>query len=336
MMVKGSRTRHRWLCAAAAVGLGCGASMALSGCRQGPSRTQLAHARANEHVAQAENLLTEGRLEEAIAYFEQAIAVNPTLVTAHIGLADAQRERGDYQSAATGYQRAAEIEPGNFDAQYRHGLMLQLLDRLTEAVRAYLRALAIRPTDFDANMNLATTYLQLDEPRQSLPYARRAVQIDRKSGPARVNLGAVYAAMGRHNEAVLEFQAAAELMDLTPPLLLNLADSLGKAGRYQEMVNTLERLQRMEASAAAHERMGFAQFKLGDYTGAMRSFRKALEIDPDYYPALNGVGVCELNRYLLSDRQDVQARTEAIRALRRSVQINRDQPRIVELISRYG
>ena len=127
----------------------------------------------------------------------------------------------------------------------------KLLDRLTDSVRAYLRARSIQPNDFDANLNLATAYLQLNEPRQSLPYARRAVAVDPKNGPARINLGAVYAALDRHNDAVLEYQSAAELMELSPPLLLNMADSLGKAGRHQEMVNTLDRLLRIEPSAQA-------------------------------------------------------------------------------------
>ena len=32
------------------------------------------------------------------------------------------------------YARAASIEPNNFDAQYLHGLMLQLLDRVADAI----------------------------------------------------------------------------------------------------------------------------------------------------------------------------------------------------------
>lgn len=309
----------------------------LGGCGMfGPTRTQVARQQAQARVVTAEKLKSQGRLDDAIAQFSQAIAENPTLTSAHMGLGEVYQEKGDYAAAEVSFRRATELEPSSFKAQYAHALVLQLLDRLADAVRAYLRALSIQPDDFEANRNLATAYLQLDEPRQALPYALRAVQLDGRDGPARVNLGAVYAAMGEYNQAVLEYQAAAERMDLTPPLLLNLADSLGKAGRYEEMANTLSQLVRLTPSAAAYERLGFAYFRLNRYDDALGAFRKALSIDPNHYPALNGVGVCLLNEYLVGGRTDVAARDAALASLRKSIRINRNQPKIVELVTRYG
>jgi len=164
--------------------------------------------------------------------------------------------------------------------------------------------------------------------------------VDPDHAPGRVNLGATFSALDRHREAVLEFESALETGGESPELLLNLADSLNRLNRYAEMATTLERLiatspQGREA-AIAHERLGSARFRLGMYDEALASFRRAVEIDPSHYPALNGVGVCLLNRYLTSDPRDVDAQREAIRALRRSLQLNERQPRIVELLSRYA
>jgi tetratricopeptide (TPR) repeat protein len=242
---------------------------------------------------------------------------------------------GNYADAEKRYAHAAEIEPRSFDAQYMHGLTLQLLGRTSEAVRAYLRALSIRPDDFEANLNLATAYLQLKEPAQALSYAQRAVRINPSSGPARVNLGAVYAALDRHAEAITEYLQAAELTELSPELLLNLADSFGKSDRYAEMVSTLEQLVSNHPSAIAYERLGFARFRARNFDAALASFRSALEIDPSHYPALNGVGTCLLNRYASTGRSDEAIRKEAIRALRRSLQIEPKQPKILDLVKEY-
>jgi tetratricopeptide (TPR) repeat protein len=206
---------------------------------------------------------------------------------------------------------------------------------VAEAVSAYLRALRINPDDFQANLNLSTAYYQLSENAQALPYAERAVTLDPKDGPARLNLGTVYSALGRDREAVLEYQQAAELMALTPSLLINLAEALGRLGRYEEMVNTLGELIKTEPTPLAHERLGFAHFRMKKYPEARAQFEAALRIDPDYFPALNGLGVCELNTWLWSDRKDEAARERALGALRRSLQINRKQPRIEELLSRF-
>jgi len=309
----------------------------LGGCSMSSAaQVRKADLRAREYVAQAVQLSDKGLVDEAIAQLQLAIKENPTLTTAHVNLGALYQVQGDYKSAEASYREAVAIEPRSFDGQYGLGLVLQLMDRLGEAVASYLRALAIDPEDFHANLNLATAYLQERHPRQALPYAEQAVALDPENGPARVNLGAIYATLGDHERAIQSYQAAAELMDLTAPLLLNLADSLGETGRYQEMVNTLGQLLKMEPSAQAYERLGYAYFRLDRLNEALPAFAKAVELDPKHYPALNGMGVCLLNRYLRSDRTNTDARREGVEALRRSLRLNRRQPRIVDLVSRYG
>ncbi len=318
--------------------------LAAAGCATIPGRepaktapkAQPTRSAAEVYLVAGESAVRDGDLDRALAAFARAIEVNPRLTSAHMGMADIYRMRGDYARAEESYGQAAKLQPRSFDPQYYHGLMLHLLDRVAEAVQAYLRALAIRPDDFRANLNLATAYYQLDENALALPYAVRAVEIEPREGSARFNLGAVYAAMGRHREAVQEYQQAAELLDLTPPLLMNLAESLGKLERYEEMLNALAQVNRVSPTAASHERTGFAQFKMGRYDEALASFDAALALDRDYFPALNGRGVCLLNRWLWSGRQDSAAREEGLAALRRSLQIRRDQPQIVDLMTRYG
>lgn len=330
--IRGFRTMRVFVVPAAVA-----ASALLAGCSMSTAaRTRETELQAREYVAQAQALTEQGRIEEALAQLQLAIQENPTLTAAHLGLGDIYRVQGNYEAAEESYRQAVAIEPRNFEAQYGHGLVLQMLNRVSDAIRAYLRALSINPDSFNANLNLATAYLQLQEARQALPYARRAVEVQPNDGPARVNLGVVYATLDDHDSAIRQYQAAAELMDLTPPLLLNLADSLGKTGRYQEMVNTLGQLLRLEPSAQAYERLGFAHFRLQRYDDALNAFNSAVQLDGRHYPALNGLGVCLLNKYLTSDRTDSNARREGVAALRRSLQVNSDQPRIIDLVSRYG
>lgn len=291
---------------------------------------------ATEALVTAEGLRHSGKLDEALAEFERVIETNPLMTVAYMGAGDIYLEQGDFSSAEQRYGAAAKIEPRSFDAQYFHGFSLQMLNRFQEAIRAYLRALSIRPNDFDANLNLAMSYLDLDEPTQSLPYAQRSIALRPDSGPAHANLAAVYSAIGRHELAINEYQQAADLMELSPDLLLNMADALGYLERYGEMSSTLDQLLRIEPSPAAWERMGKAMFKLRQYDGSLDAFNKSVEMDTTYYPAYNGVAVCLLNKYLWSEQQDVRAREAAVASLRRSLQIEPSQPRILELVRRYG
>jgi tetratricopeptide (TPR) repeat protein len=320
------------------------APLALGGCwGSGNAKKERLAAESRERV-EAEDatrnalaLLSQQRLEEARREFERALAVNPLLITARVGLGEVHLRRGEPAQAEAEFRTAAQQHPGSFNAQYHHGLALQLLDRVTEAIGAYLRALRIQPSDFDANLNIATAYLQADEPEQALIYARRAVQIDGRAAAARTNLGAVYAALGQHEAAVIEYQQAAELMDpITPELLINLAESLRDTGRHEEMRNALTELITRAPSAEAWERLGYANFKLRRYDDALAAFRTAIRMDERYYPAWNGLGVCLLNRYEFSQRADSASLSEAMSALKRSLQINRRQPQVVQWLSKYG
>jgi len=316
--------------------------LGLSGCQKGllrgsGSRTSVRanQTRANEAVDLGKRLMDQGLLDQALLEFEKAIEINPTLTTAYMGTGYIYRERGGFETAETQYAKAAKLAPNEFDPNYWHGYTLQMLNRVAEAVRAYLRALSIRPEDFNANLNLATAYLQLGENAQAVIYAERAVRINPDDGPARVNLGAAYSNAGRYAEALEQYEAAAELMPLTTELMLNLAQAQGKVGRYAEMAGTLRSIIAKDPSALAYERLGAAEFRLKNYDDALASFTKATEIDPNHYPAWNGVGVCLLNKYLWSNKNDLVALDNARNALRTSLRIRHDQPRIAELLTRY-
>jgi len=328
--------------AGVAVGLAAGLLVGCSGSGQGSGSDSSTSGggRAGEITLAAEGAAARGERAEALQQFAKAIEINPRFVRAHMGMAEIYRLDGNYSAAERSYGTAAGLEPRNFDAQYNHGLMLHVLNRVAEAVGAYIRALRVKPDDLQANLNLATAYYQLGENAQALPYAEKSVRLNPRNGAARLNLGSIYAAMGRNREALAEYEQASETMEMTPALLTNLAEAYGRLERYEQMRNTLLELVKRQPSAQAYERLGFASFKLGQSNGAMyatalANFEKSLATDPEYYPALNGQGVCMLNLWLWSDRKDMAAKEKALDCLRRSIQLNPDQPRVLELLGRY-
>jgi tetratricopeptide (TPR) repeat protein len=188
----------------------------------------------------------------------------------------------------------------------------------------------------DSNLNLATTYLQMEDPQSALVFAEKAVQTDPANGAARANLGAIYEQLDRTAEAIDQYLIALELIDDNAPLMLNLINALGKERRYREAVNTAAMLVRVSPSANAYERLGWGHFRLGEYEESIQAYRAAVDLDSQHWPSWSGIGVNALNQWLLSNREDTAAFNEARRAFRRSLQINRDQPRLVTVMSNYG
>ncbi len=302
----------------------------------GPNRPFERQSREEQSLGRAVELHSSGDLTRALNELERAIAFNPQFTPAYIEAGDIYMEMGRIDDAERQYALAVRNEPRNFMAQYRHAQVLHTLNRLEESNRAYLRALSIRPASFDANLGISTVLLEMGRAEQALPYGQRAVKGEPPSGRARMHLGNVYAAIDRHEEAVVEYQQAAELMDApTPGLLLNMAESLNQLQRYAEMVGALDQLVRIEPTAIAYERLGSGLFRLKRYDESLAAFKKSAELDPTHYPAFNGVAVCELNTYLWSSKTDGTARESAVEAMRQSIKLHRDQPRIVELLRRY-
>ncbi|MEM9167415.1 MAG: tetratricopeptide repeat protein [Planctomycetota bacterium] len=339
-----SRTRLGSIAVACAAGLSAGL-LPLAGCisgdTSGPRERRMdvdleAVLAADEATQRAKLLQSSGRIREALAMFERAIDINPDAVEAHLGIGQIYKDDGDLDRAEGAYGRAADVGPQVFEAQYQHALVLQLLGRYEDAIRRYLSALRINPRDFKANMNVGLAFVQLGRPEQGLVYAQRSTQLDVSSGPAHFNLGVCYALLDRHDEAITSFRRASEFMGLSPQLLLALADSQAAVGRHDEATGTLERLIRIEPNAEAYRRLGTAHFRERRYDESLEAFRSAIEYDDRHYSAYNGVAVCLLNTYLWSNKTNTAALDNAVRAMRASLRIKRDQPEIIELLTRFG
>ncbi|MHC4825142.1 MAG: tetratricopeptide repeat protein [Planctomycetota bacterium] len=294
------------------------------------------HERQQKLAAEADAAKASGDYHVALSLFRRILTDNPTSTIAYVGIGEVYVLQEQYASAEPVFARAVRLAPRSFDAQYGHGLALQMLERFVDAVKAYHRALTIRPESVEANLHLATTYLQMREPRSALVFAEKVVELDPAHGPGRATLGSVYVELERYEEGIAQYEAAVELMEPTPPLLFNLIHALGKQQRYVDAKNTAEYLVKLTPTAEGYERLGWANFRLGEYDESIDAYRRAVAIDADYWQAHNGVGCNALNAWLLSDRRDSRALGEAKRALRQSLRINPNQPKVVSLLSKYG
>ena len=285
----------------------------------------------------AEIAMEHGDYKEALHMFREVLEQNPIATEAYLGIGDIYLIHKQWDQAEPVFARASKLDPRNFDAQYRHGVTLQMTNRFIEAVRAYHRALTIKPDDMGANMNIATTYLQMGRPKSALVFAERAADIDNTSAPAQITLAATYQLLDQPEEALDAFIAAAESMEEpSPQLMRNIIFLLAQGKRYREVVNTSRQLVQVDPTSDSYERLGWASFRLGDYASSLEAYRTAVDYDEQNWRALNGVGVNELNRWLLAERTDIETYQRARLVFRRSLSINPDQPKVITLVLRYG
>jgi hypothetical protein len=68
----------------------------------------------------------------------------------------------------------------------------------------------------------------------------------------------------------------------------------------------------------------------------MEAYQEAVDLDAQSWPSLNGLGVNALNAWLNSDRTDEQMALTARDAFQASLQVNPDQPKLVEILTSYS
>ena len=291
---------------------------------------------ADQRVRAGQILKDNGQLNAALLEFNRALEDNPRSVDAVMGIGSVQHAREQYEQARETYRKAVGMDNTRGDARYFLGLMQQVLGEIGEAIQEYQRALELNPDDPNTHRDLATAYLQVGRPDLSLPHAARAVELQPGSQPAWCNLAVTYSILGRYEESLSAYRTATEIGELDAPVLLGMGDTHLKLGNFQRAVNTLAELVRQFPSAVAHERMGYALFRVYDFDNSMQHYRRSLAYDPNETAALNGLGACLLTDYLQQRNLRRKAKLhEALATWRSSLRLNPNQPQIVELLTRY-
>ncbi len=82
-------------------------------------------------------LRNQGRLDEAVASIQRALALAPDLVEAHINLGNARKSQRKVDEAAEAYTRALSLDPANPEAHWNFAQVLLLMGRLGEGWAEY-------------------------------------------------------------------------------------------------------------------------------------------------------------------------------------------------------
>ena len=177
----------------------------------------------------------------------------------------------------------------------------------------------------------------MGRPQSALVFAERATDLDGSSAGAHMTLAATYQLLGLSDKALGAYIAASELMaNPSPQLMRNIIYLLTKEKRYREVVNTTEQLVQIDPTSDSYERLGWAQFRLSEYQASLEAYKTSVGYDDRNWRSLNGIGVNELNAWLLSEKTNTPAFQNARTSFRRSLSIEPDQPKVITLVLRYG
>ncbi len=227
-------------------------------------------------------LVSEGRLALAIESFEKAVRLDPSRPTAHKRLGQALAAAGRGEEADDAFEAFFEKDPGKGAVavgaeHYRAGRLDQAIEILREALR-------VAPDNVDAMRFLAQVYVKKDTNLgDAEALLRRAVQIAPDFMGASLNLGVLLVKNHKYIAAIDVYRDALKLNDEAPEAWACLGSAEALAGHPDPATEAFSRSIELSPNiAGTHMSLAHALKTLGDQPAALREYRKAVELKPDF------------------------------------------------------
>lgn len=257
---------------------------------------------ATRLIEEGHVLETQGRLDEAMQRYLDAIRLAPNPARAHLNRGNVLLLKGDLQGALEAFRTAIKHKPDYAGAYYNIGNALLGNGQYDEAAASYRRALEIQPDYAEAYCSLGVALKELGQFQGAVASFRRALQIRPGLVEAQTNLGNVLQDRyntgnlqlnnGNLNDAVVNFRLALEIEPNLAEAHFSLGNALKKLGQNENAVASYRRALEIKPDyAEAHGSLGVALHDLWKFEEEVASFRHALEIKPGLAETHSNLGV---------------------------------------------
>jgi protein O-mannosyl-transferase len=142
-------------------------------------------------------LADQGKTDEAIAHYSEALRIKSDYADAHNNLGVALADQGKLDEAIAHYSEALRIKPGYSDAHSNLGIALADQGNLDEAIAQFTEALRINPDSAKAHNNLGVALASQGKLDEAIAQFTEALQVKPDYADARNNLELALARRGK-------------------------------------------------------------------------------------------------------------------------------------------
>jgi tetratricopeptide (TPR) repeat protein len=240
--------------------------------------------------------LAAGELNRASSLLERMIAQDTTDAGLIYALGNCRLQLGDTIRAETLFRRANRMEPA--EPRYWIALAAMAMGRqdfvaVTTLVDSALEHAPSHPSLLSLK---GLALYRGGHPLESIPVFEQAIELDSTLYVALGSLALVYDELDSVDRAVELYERAIHYSDSAATYLNNLAYTYASHGVELERAKALvRRALEVEPNNSAYlDTMGWVEFALGDYHGAVRWLEKARHADPSSAATLEHLGDAHL------------------------------------------
>jgi tetratricopeptide (TPR) repeat protein len=237
------------------------------------------------HFCIAGPLREQGKLNETIYHYSEAIRIKPNYTKAIINLGIALDEAGRIDEAIGEYQKCLQITPGEPMALNNLGIALSEQGKFDEAVKCFTEALRVKPDFANAHTNIGYVLTLQGNLNEAVVHFAEALRLDPHSAKAHYYLGQVLTQKGKINEALTHYEEALRLKPDWFELMNNLAWFLVASGETtihntDKAIRLAQRACELTNYKEPHtlDTLAVAYAAAGDFSKAIETAEKALEL----------------------------------------------------------
>lgn len=244
---------------------------------------ELGPAWADAHSNLGFLLRQQGRLQEAAESYERALGAAPgdPVVLQNLGIV--KSAQGLVDEALYCFKAAVAASPASADLQGAYGEMLHVMGRLSAAESAFRRALQLQPDHPVALRRLGHLLHHQGRLKEAETCLRRCHALNPDDMVILFEVGSNLSDQKRWDEALQVFRDVIARKPDFAEAHINLSKALYEKGDLANAAMEVEAsLRTLPNVAQLHSNLGVINTMQGRVDVAICSFRRALEIDPDF------------------------------------------------------
>ena len=267
-----------------------------------------------------------GRLAEALANYDEALAIRPRYPEALNNRAVTLKALKRFDEALAGYDSAIAARPDFVEAHNNRGNLLMAMNRFEEALASYDRALAGRPDYAMALSNRGSALNALKRFDEAVISYDKALAIKPDFAEALTNRGVAIEALRRREEALASRKQSLSSPPGNAEILTAQRVILPERGLFEHIAATDEACATQRDPAEVLYHRACALFERRHFEDALASCEEALANRPDFAEALNQRGLIQqelrhLPEALWSFRKAQKVRPDFVDAHRNELQL---------------
>jgi len=219
---------------------------------------------------------------QAIADYDQAIALDPDFAEAYSNRGSAYADKGDLDHAIADYDQAIALKPDFAKAYYNRGVTYDEKGDLDHAIADYDQAIALKPDYADAYNNRGVDYAAKGDLDHAIADFDQAIALKPDFAMAYNNRGSAYGEKGDLDHAIADCDQAIALTPDYPKAYYNRGVAYADKGDLDHAIADFDQAIALKPSyAVVYINRGFAYADKGDLDHAIADYDQGIALKPD-------------------------------------------------------